>query len=137
MARRTVQTAKKGSWNMMSKYIRARDCFRDTRGFEIGNCVTCGKPVAFNDANAGHFISRVKTSVMFDERNVHLQCVYCNKYKGGNGEKYFPFMLKRYGLKVIEELTARENDIVIESIEYYDEKKKYYKDKLLKLNYEI
>jgi DNA repair exonuclease SbcCD ATPase subunit len=41
---------------------------------------------------------------LFDERNCHAQCYGCNVMKKGNMVKYYKFMLKQYGQKVIDEL---------------------------------
>ena len=64
---------------------------RDTDGNGEGVCSTCGKFGHYSTMDAGHFISRRFTNLRWDERNVHLQCKYCNGY--GNGEQ---FKMARY-----------------------------------------
>ena len=63
-----------------SKFIRLRDSDRNG----MCRCVTCGKPDHWKEMDAGHFISREKLPVRYDERNVHAQCKQCNRFKSGN-----------------------------------------------------
>ena len=53
---------------------------------------------------AGHFVSGRHNSLIFDERNIHPQCMMCNYNNQGEQYKYGLFMLKTYGQKVIDEL---------------------------------
>lgn len=53
---------------------------------------------------AGHFIPGRHNAVLFDERNVHPQCVGCNVFKHGNLIPYYRYMLFYYGQAVIDEL---------------------------------
>ena len=48
--------------------------------------------------DAGHFVSRVYESTLFDERNVHAQCKGCNMPpNNGMGHAYWMFLDGRYG----------------------------------------
>lgn len=72
-------------------------------------CVTCGKVDAWNSGfsmQCGHFVAGRSTGVLFDERNLHVQCNRCNVYLHGNQEAYAAFMLSKYGQAVIDELRA-------------------------------
>lgn len=63
-----------------SKFIRLRDS--DANGF--CRCVTCPKILPWKEMDAGHFISREKIVTRYDEKNVHAQCPWCNRFKAGN-----------------------------------------------------
>jgi len=65
---------------IFSKYIRLK--YSDRNGY--CRCVTCPKVAPWKEMDAGHFISREKMAVRFDERNVHPQCLHCNRFKAGN-----------------------------------------------------
>ena len=85
------------AWRLMSEYVRKRDT--DWRGY--GNCCTCGKIVEYKKAHAGHYRHKY---LDFNEKNVNLQCSSCNTYRGGELDKYTIFLIKKYGVGVIEEL---------------------------------
>lgn len=54
---------------------------------------------------AGHFYPQgSKKSVMYDPRNVHAQCVGCNKWKHGNLTVYAEALIDKYGLQEFKEL---------------------------------
>ena len=98
---------KKKIWKQMSIYIRLRDSREDGYGW----CRTCGAVVFWKKADAGHFISRGLgggSGVYFDERNVNLQCKQCNAFKQGAPVEYRKFMLREYGLPVVEELEFKD-----------------------------
>jgi hypothetical protein len=96
----SVSSLKKKAWDLFSKYIRLKGS--DWRGY--GKCVTCDEVKEWKRLQAGHFIPGRRNSILFDERNVHIQCDGCNRWKQGNTVKYFRFMQKTYGDSVIEEL---------------------------------
>ena len=47
--------------------------------------------------HAGHFIRRGKKSLKFDPRNVHAQCVGCNKYRNGAEAQHAEYIINTYG----------------------------------------
>jgi hypothetical protein len=100
MKANTVSSLKKKVWTAFSLHIRKK--YADWRGYET--CVTCGKKDHYKNLQAGHFIQGRHNQVLFDERNVHPQCVKCNVFKSGNLVEYYGFMLKTYGQDVIDEL---------------------------------
>jgi len=124
----TVSKEKKKAWDLFSIYIRLRDCKRTTRGFEYAYCVTCGETYHFKQLQGGHFLPGRHNSVLFDERNCHAQCHGCNMFKQGNTVKYFRFMQKEYGDKIIEELERLDRETkqfkIYELLELQDEFKK-------------
>ena len=83
-----------------SKFIRARDA--DENG--IIRCISCGQPVHWTKADAGHFIKRQHKSLRFDEKNVNSQCKKCNWLLQGNDINYAIGLEKKYGPGIIEEL---------------------------------
>ena len=83
---------KKRTWEMMSRYVRARD---------KNTCFTCGK---FGN-QAGHmFPKALGLNAYFDIRNVHCQCYHCNINLGGNGAIYSHKFREKYGDKEYNDL---------------------------------
>jgi len=94
--------AEKRAWNEFSKMIRARD--------NIGGnfrCPTCGRTLPIEEADAGHYITRARKSVMFDEMNVHAQCKHCNRFQEGNHFIYREWLIEKYGNEKVEQLELR------------------------------
>ncbi|WP_069676990.1 recombination protein NinG [Formosa sp. Hel1_33_131] len=86
-----------------NKYIRYRDT--DANGF--GRCISSGQPlqVPSSNAHAGHFYSGGKfPQLKFNEDNVHLQGKSDNYFNGGNQLQYRKNLIKKIGLKRVEEL---------------------------------
>lgn len=96
----TVKSLKSETWDIFSEYIRRRHA--DENGY--AKCVTCGRSGHWKDMQAGHYISRQYNMTLFDERNVHPQCPYCNGPLKGNIPAYQDFMIRTYGQDVIDEL---------------------------------
>ena len=84
--------------------LKARLTETDADGF--GRCVSCGKPIHWQEGSGGHFQPKGRNynGACLDERNVHLQCSGCNLYLQGNPAGYNRFMVERYGDAVIEEI---------------------------------
>lgn len=72
-------------------------------------CVTCADVDDWRNMDAGHFLSRKHTSILFDERQIHPQCRSCNDHGSGNRNAYNVFMRAVYGQGVIDELERRKN----------------------------
>jgi hypothetical protein len=84
----TVQDYLKLAQQVFNSFIRKRD--------EENNCISCSKPP--KKANAGHYFNANNHwNVRFDERNVHLQCEYCNTHLHGNLLEYQPNLIKKIG----------------------------------------
>lgn len=107
---------------VFSRYVRNRYA-------ESGwcDCITCGKRHPVEDMHAGHFVRRRHMAVRWDEKNVHPQCVYCNKFLDGNEGEYARFILDKYGRETLDELLAAKNKIrkwtvgeLRELIEFYE-----------------
>ena len=72
-------------------------------------CVTCLRVHQWNSGkiNAGHFHSRRHTGTLWDERNCHPQCVYCNQFLSGNIQSYAQYMLETYSEQELVELSRK------------------------------
>lgn len=91
----------------LSKYILLRDSLPSDR--DLIRCCTCGRVVdRFSKlSHAGHFIPKGmggSSGVYYDERNIHAQCYSCNETLEGNRTEYWPFMEKKYGREILDEL---------------------------------
>ena len=88
-------------WNIFSQYIRIR--YSNMSGYV--NCVTCGVLKHWKELDAGHYIPKTKGSaIYFTVRNVHPQCIDCNRFKAANLAKYRIYLKRTYGDKIFEEL---------------------------------
>jgi len=85
----------KKTQDVFNAWVRQRD--------EGKPCISCGKP----GNQAGHYFP-VKgfSSLRFDERNVNLQCAYCNCYMHGNQAMYRIGLVKRIGEENVLDLEA-------------------------------
>jgi len=101
-----------------SRYIRNRDSttyLQNEEGLSVpaGRCITCQKIIptsGLGSGHAGHFIPRGNKLLRYDPRNVHLQCVSCNKYNQGEQWKHGRAIERLYGevvLRELEELDAK------------------------------
>jgi hypothetical protein len=102
-----ISSLKLRAWTLFSTYVRLRDCLKTTGTLTHGICISCGKTVSFEEANAGHFISRRWNELLFDEKNVNLQCVECNLGKQGNVHEYRRKLVKMYSEDEVLELERR------------------------------
>ena len=91
-------------------------------------CFTCNKRCDKNTSQAGHFIHR--NSLDFDERNIHCQCVKCNKYLSGNLIEYTLKMIKKYGHETVDELKILSHQVRKFSRDELEEIIENYKSKL-------
>jgi len=101
----TVGKMHKKVWKVFSEYIRRRDC--DWKGY--GTCITCPKHLHWKEGDAGHYISRSKKAILYDERNVNLQCKGCNIT--GEPQLYRKALIQKYGEEVVDELESRIHEI--------------------------
>ena len=103
--RQTIPALEKKLDTAFSKYIRLRDALKNGSN-QYAKCVSCGDIKDWKyQMDAGHFVGRSSKAVRHDERNVHAQCKQCNM--GGKGtahQDYREFMVKTYGLDVVNEL---------------------------------
>jgi len=77
--------------DLVSRIVRQRD----------HTCITCGRPMIYETATAGHFIHRANRCVRWSLVNVNGQCFPCNR--ADDLAVYESAMIRRYG----EELTQK------------------------------
>ena len=70
---------------VFAAWVRARDY---PSGW--GRCISCGRE---RELEAGHFLPRQHTATRYDERNVHGQCSYCNRWLHGAQADYYRALL--------------------------------------------
>ncbi len=110
------QLLKKKLWEVFSIYIRRRDA--DKNG--MVSCVTCGAKKHWKDLDAGHYNPKTDgLSMYFEEKNVHPQCTYCNRFRHGNCQPYALYLIQRYGPDILKELNWKKNQLTkITEIDY-------------------
>lgn len=109
-------------WKWFSLFIRLRDS--NSKG--ICYCITCGKPMHYKEADAGHFVSRNYKSTKYEEKNVNAQCPYENRFLSGKQYEHGIAIDKKYGLGTAEILLSKSKMVckrttsgLINMIEYY------------------
>jgi hypothetical protein len=84
---------------VFNNYIRERD--------KSLGCISCQTGKA---DHAGHYMNAGQHSALiFDENNVHGQCVACNCYKHGNLIRYRQGLVNKIGETTVKELEATAN----------------------------
>jgi hypothetical protein len=92
---KTYSQLKKKLDEVFSIFIRMRD---------KGVCFTCCSKSEWKYTDAGHFINRKHLVTRWDERNVHAQCIGCNRFRNGNKEDYAVRLEQLYGHGILQEL---------------------------------
>jgi hypothetical protein len=108
---KSVPKLKKEAWKWFSLFIRSRDCLKTTNSLSHGLCYTCGKDFPFTKLQAGHFLAGRGGSVLFDEKQVHAQCMVCNVWKHGDFPTYQEKMRQEYGLEAVEQMIRQRHSI--------------------------
>jgi len=124
------KTIKGKAWRAFSKYIRLRDCLKTTGTLEHGKCITCGKLLSISFCDAGHFVSRRYNSTLFDEKNCHIQCRYCNRFLNGNPLEYRRQIIRLYGEGYDTQLEDKATGITKLTVEDLTNIEKEYKMKV-------
>lgn len=86
--------------SVFSKYIRLRDAMPNG----TFRCISCGKILPIQTADAGHFFSRMHMNTRFDEDNVHAECRQCNRMTPGHLIGYMANLEKKIGTLRMEAL---------------------------------
>ena len=90
-----------------SLYIRTRDSQEyEGRAFK---CISCGRVLPIDQADAGHYVNRSHMSLRFNEDNVNNQCRHCNRFQEGNIQDYRKGLIKKIGESRVELLEAFKN----------------------------
>jgi hypothetical protein len=95
--KKTYAQLKKELDEVFSIFIRMRD---------KGVCFTCPKKSEWKYTDAGHFINRKHLATRWHEKNVHCQCMGCNRFRNGNKEDYAVHLEELYGHGILQELQA-------------------------------
>ena len=95
----SLKVLRKRAWDLQSEYVR-----RSAKGV----CFICGDKRKWQSQQAGHYIHR--TSLDFDEINIHCSCVRCNKWLSGNLGVYAERLIAEYGEEAIQNLRCRGNE---------------------------
>ncbi len=78
---------------IFSKYIRLRDAMPSG----TFRCISCGKIKPLEQADCGHFHSRIHMSTRFDEDNCHAECRACNRFSADHLIGYRQNLIKKIG----------------------------------------
>jgi hypothetical protein len=103
---------------------------RDTDSFGYGRCHTCGRRIHYKLGDCGHGIHRQHMATRFDERNCALQCVDCNRFEGGQQEKFAAAVDRRSGPGTWEYLQNLSKTTVKLTRPEVETMVQYYKDKV-------
>lgn len=114
-----LKKAKAKADRYFSAYIRKRD--------ENKPCITCGK---YGKKDAGHFISRRFEATRFDEKNVHGQCIKCNRFEYGNQFEHGKAIDRLYGDGTADFLLQRSKMVCKRSAADYEYIAQEYKQKV-------
>ena len=118
-----------------SLYIRTRDSQAyEGRAFK---CISCGRVLPIDQADAGHYINRSHMSLRFSEANVHAQCRYDNRFKEGEITSYRKGLIQKIGLQKVELLEAQKN--ITNKLSNFELEiiAKHYKEETKKFEYQI
>lgn len=116
-----MSNAKEALDRAFSRYIRRRDCPDGT-----GRCISCGRPITYAECDAGHYIPRMHTATRWDVRNVHAQCLSCNRMRDGNAAAYRRSLVAMYGPEAVEELEQQRRAMVKLSENDYETLTEYF-----------
>lgn len=98
----TIQDLIKKAQKEFNAYIRARDKGKP--------CISCGGKLGAK-YDAGHYHNANNHwAVRFDERNVHAQCVQCNRDRHGNLINYRNGLILRIGRLELSKLDSIANE---------------------------
>lgn len=111
---------------IFSMYIRLRDC-------ETGRCISCGKRITPETSDCGHYVPRSHLATRWHEKNCNAQCKVCNQMEYGNLKGYTKGLMNKYGDGIIEELIQLKHSIVKMSKSDYEERIRYYTQKVKEL----
>lgn len=121
----------KDLWTIFSKYIRKREA--DWKGYIT--CFTCPTTDDWRTFDAGHYIPQATgiSVLKFYEKNVHPQCINCNRLKGGNYTEYKNRLILKYGLGIIQELNSLRQSAPLTVFDY-QKKIAYYTQQFKMIN---
>ena len=74
----------------------------------------------WKECDAGHFASRGRLWTRYNEKNIHAQCRYCNRFCGGQQYKYGREIDTRYGRGTADVLMGTRTGYKISKSEYME-----------------
>lgn len=77
----------------------------------MGICITCGKTYEYTKLQAGHFLPGRSASILFDEDQVHAQCMQCNVWDHGKPFVYLQKMREMFGFDAVEKMIAQKHEV--------------------------
>ena len=97
----------KKTQEVFNRYIRQRD----SDGVTF-TCISCGQVRFVDQMDAGHYVpQKGGSSVRFDEWNVNGECKKCNGFDSFHLIGYRKNLIEKIGLKAVEELEGKRNDV--------------------------
>lgn len=117
---------------IFSEYIRLRDS--NDKGY--CRCISCGSFHFWRDMDCGHFVNRSHMGTRFSERNCNAQCRKCNRFDEGNNIGYTKGLIRKYGIRVINDLEVKKNTPTYLKNCDYDIMIAHYKKEVLRLKKE-
>jgi len=98
-------------WYLFSQFVRRRDVEK------YGTCISCGKPITYETAQAGHFMpaSNCGRDLLFDPLNVNAECGQCNAFDEAHLLGYAENLDKRYGAGTALSLRKRRQEYLEQS----------------------
>lgn len=90
--------SKKECLQMAQRLARARDCLNG------GHCISCGKYMAYEESQGGHYITRQVSCIADDMDNINAQCYACNMMEGGNFVGYRDGLTRKIGIERVQRL---------------------------------
>lgn len=113
----------KDLWKLFSRYVRLSAA--DWKGYVT--CFTCPTYDDWRTFDAGHYLPQaLGISVLkYHLKNVHPQCVNCNRLKGGNYTVYKQRLILHYGEGIIKELNDLRNSPPMTITDYQTQIKFY------------
>ncbi len=118
-----------------SLYIRTRDA-QEYEG-RYFRCISCGRVLPIDQADAGHYINRAHLSLRFNEANVNAQCRYDNRFREGDITGYRRGLIQKVGEKKVLLLEAMKNTPNKITNFELDLLAKHYKAETKKFKYQI
>lgn len=118
-----------------SLYIRTRDS-QEFFG-ERFRCISCGRILPIEQADAGHYVNRSHMALRYSEDNVHAQCRRCNRFDEGNAQGYRQGLIEKIGwakLKLMEAQKYAQHRLTVTDLLI---KADYYKHKVKEFKYKI
>jgi len=92
---------------VFNAWIRQRD---SKEGYFT--CISCFRTLPIDQMNAGHYVPvKGGSALRFNENNVNGECIRCNGFDEFHLIGYRKNLIKKIGLKKVEQLERMRNDV--------------------------